>query len=191
MTFDVHFLPPGHFEEIPLQRRLRFALLDHARSGLRDRGFDLREQLGRGVFEDQLGLVLDRDQFVEPAFTHERALVQDADAVADFLHLAEQMRAEQHGDAALFEIEDEVANLARAGGIDAGGRLIEHEQPRLLDHRLREADALEHPFRVAAEAPVRGIFQPDQLQQFLRALAQLRAAQAAQLAEEMQRLRRR
>ena len=128
----------------------------------------LREQLRRGVLEDQLGLVLDRDQFVEPPFAHERTLVQNADAIADLLHLPEQMRAEQDGDAALFEIENQIANLARAGRIDAGGRFIEHQQPRLLHERLREPDALEHSFRIAADAPVRRVFEPDELQQFLR-----------------------
>src|SRR5438309_1075271 len=96
------------------------------------------------------------------------------------------MRAEQHGDTALFEIENEIANLARARGIDPGRRLIEHEQPRLLDHRLRKADALEHAFRVSADAAVRRVFEADEAQQFLRALPQLRAAQAAEFSVKVQ-----
>jgi hypothetical protein len=73
-----------------------------------------REDFGGGVFEDDLGLVFDGDEVVEPALADEDALVEDADAVADFLDLAQEVGAEQDGDAALLEIEDEVANLAGA-----------------------------------------------------------------------------
>ena len=127
--------------------------------GLAIRACNLGEQFRRGVFEDQLRLVLDRDEVFEPAFADQRAAMQDADAVADLLHLLEQMRAKQHGDPALFEIENQIANLARARRIDARRRLVEHEQARLLDHRLRQADALEHALRVTAEPPIRGILQ--------------------------------
>ena len=72
-------------------------------------------------------------------------LVENPDAVADFLDLAEEMRAEKNGDAAVLEIENEVADFAGAGGIDAGGGFVEDQEPGLLDQRLGEADALEHP----------------------------------------------
>src|SRR5260221_5698176 len=139
-----------YFQKISLERRLRLALLEQLLVRLHDGGLNLRQQFRRCVLENQLGLIFNRDQLVQPPFAHERPLVQDADAVANFLDLAEQVRAEQHRDAALFEVENQVANLARARGIDARSRLVEHEQPRLLDHPLREPDALEHAFRITA-----------------------------------------
>ena len=87
----------------------------------------------------------------------------------------------------VFEIEDQVADLARARGIDPGGRFIEHQQPGFLDERLREADALEHALRVAAEAAVARVFEPDQLQEFPGAVAQLGAAEPADFAVEEER----
>jgi len=94
------------------------------------------------------------------------------------------MRAEQDRDAPRFEIQDQVADFARTGGIHPGCRLIQHKQPRLLHQRLRQTYALQHPFRVAAQPPVAGVLQAHQFQQFSRAIPELRAAQTADFSVE-------
>ena len=65
------------------------------------------------------------------------------------------------------EVEDEVADFARAGGIDAGGGFVEHEQARVVDEGLGQADALEHALGISCQAAVGGFFQSDHVEQFL------------------------
>jgi hypothetical protein len=67
-------------------------------------------------------------------------------------------------------------------------RIRSHEQPRLLDERLGEADPLEHPLRVSAEPAVPGALEPHQFEQLRGALTEFRAAQAANLSIKMERL---
>ena len=74
-------------------------------------------------------------------------------------------------------------------GVDAGCRLVEEHQPRLLHQRLRQADALQHALRVAAHAAVCGVLEIDHREQLGGALPQLFLLQPAQLAVEHQRLR--
>jgi len=45
-----------------------------------------------------------------------------------------------------FKIDNQIPDVARAGGIDTGGRLIQHNQFRFVDQRLRQSNALQHPF---------------------------------------------
>src|SRR5438045_2390009 len=97
------------------------------------------------------------------------------------------MRGEENGDAALFKIDNDVANVARAGGIDSGGRLVEHDQLRLVNQRLSKADSLQHSFRVSAQSLIARIRQADELEQVADAIFQLPAVQPAKLAEESQR----
>ena len=93
-----------------------------------DPGNPRRPIFGR-VFQNELASVFNRDQFFEPAFAHQRSTRENSDAVADFLDLSEQMRRQQHGDAALLKIDNDIANVARAGGIDAtAGKHCERDQ---------------------------------------------------------------
>ena len=87
----------------------------------------MREDLWGSVFQNQLGLILDREQFLDLTFPHENAMREDAHPVANLLHLREKMRGEQNRDAAPFEIENQIANLARASRVDAGRGLVEHD----------------------------------------------------------------
>ena len=64
-------------EEEPLQRGLRPALLDEMGAGFVQKRRDLREYLGRGVFQDELGLVFDREQVVHAPFPNEDAMRED------------------------------------------------------------------------------------------------------------------
>src|SRR5438874_12914312 len=64
------------------------------------------------IFQHQLAPVLNRDQFLEVAFTNQHATRENSDTVADLLHLGEQMRRQEDGDAALFKIDNQIANVA-------------------------------------------------------------------------------
>ncbi len=121
-------------------------------------------------------------------FADENAIGENPDAIANLLHLPEQMRRKQHGDAAAFQIENQVANFARAGRIDPGSRFIQNEQGRFLDERLGKTDALEHSLGISAEPPLPGIGQADELEHFSDAISKAGAAQPAKFAVETQRL---
>ncbi|MCZ7686445.1 MAG: hypothetical protein M5U28_49885 [Sandaracinaceae bacterium] len=69
------------------------------------------------------------------------ALVDDEDAPAGDLHLGEVVRR-QDDRALLADLLDELADLDRLVRVEAAHRLVEDEDGRLVDQRLREADAL-------------------------------------------------
>src|SRR5437762_9112750 len=140
------------------------------------------------VFQNQFGLIFNRDQFIKPPFPYERAIGEDADAVADFLRLSEEMGGEEHRNPAPLKIDNQVANISRTGRIDPRRRLIEHDQFWFVDQGLGEADALQHSLGISSQtAPARGR-QADQLEQFIDTLAQLRAPQSAEFSKKTQRL---
>ena len=61
---------------------------------------------------------------------HQLAAVDDRDAVADELDLGEQVRVEQHRDAAAAQLDEQLAHVAPAGRVQRAGRLVEQQQPR-------------------------------------------------------------
>ncbi len=77
-----------------------------------------------------------------------------------------------------------IANIARAGRVDAGGRFVEHDQLRIVQERLGEPDALQHAFRIAAQPPVARVAQTDEREQFVHLRAQERAVQAGEFSEK-------
>ena len=58
------------------------------------------------------------------------AVADDRDRVADLLHLGQDVRAQQHGDAALAELADHRADVADAGRVEPVGGLVEDQQVR-------------------------------------------------------------
>ncbi len=84
------------------------------------------------------------------------------EVVADALDLAEEMRGHDHGDPELRAGSvDELEHLVTAGRVEPVRRLVEQEQPRVVDQRLGELDPLAHPRAVAADRPVPLLVQPD------------------------------
>ena len=57
----------------------------------------------------------------------EPAVAQHRDAVADLVHLVEEVRDEQDRDAALLELADDAEELGHLVEVEARGRLVEHE----------------------------------------------------------------
>ena len=79
-----------------------------------------------------------------------RAAPHDRDVVADLLDLVHVVRAEQHGQPAVGEPLDQRPHVADAAGVQAVGRLVEHQQPRVAQQAGRDAEALAHAVGVAA-----------------------------------------
>src|SRR6185437_11285776 len=69
------------------------------------------------------------------------------------------------GDAIGAELFEQDANGAAPDGVERGGRLVEEENPRVADERLRDAEALLHPLRHAVDASMRRVGQRDELEQ--------------------------
>ena len=92
--------------------------------------------------------------------------------VADALDLAEQVRGHHDGDAELVAgPPDQLEHLVATGRIEAVRRLVEEEQPRVVDERLGQLDALLHAGRVAADLAVALLVQPDVAEDLGRPLA--------------------
>jgi hypothetical protein len=49
------------------------------------------------------------------------------------------------------EPPDQRAHVPHAGGVEAGGGLVEQQEPRRAQQRPGDAEALTHPVRVAAD----------------------------------------
>ena len=56
------------------------------------------------------------------------------------------MRAEEHRAASIPQLQDQLADISAAKRIEPGHRLVENHEVRLVEERLRDADALQHAF---------------------------------------------
>ena len=113
-----------------------------------------------------------------------RPRVDRHEEVADLLDLAEQVAGEDDRDPELAAgPPDEVEHLVAAGRVEAVRRLVEEEQPRIVDEGLGELDALAHPGRVAADRPVALLVQPDVTEHLGGPFAGRGRRQAGQLGE--------
>jgi hypothetical protein len=106
-------------------------------------------------------------QLGQAAVVDDRAAAHDRHVVADLLDLAHVVRAQEHGQAARGEPLDERAHVADAGGVEAVGRLVEHQQPRVAQQARRDAEALAHPVGVAADLVTGAAGQVDDLQRLV------------------------
>ncbi|GAA3317287.1 hypothetical protein GCM10020219_038380 [Nonomuraea dietziae] len=113
-----------------------------------------------------------------------RPPVDDDDVVADAFELTEQVRGDQDADAELgADAPDQREHLVAALRVEAVGRLVEEDQLRVVDERLRELDALLHAGGVAADGAVALLVQADVAQHVGGALAGGGARQSGDLRE--------
>ena len=75
------------------------------------------------------------------AVGHKAAVVDDDHAFADRLHLGQNVRGENDR-VAFAEALDQVADLDNLLRVKADGRLVQNEDGRVAEQRLRDADAL-------------------------------------------------
>src|SRR6185437_14481474 len=81
----------------------------------------------------------------------EAPLRDDRDLAAERLGVGEDMRAEEDRASLIAQLEDQRTDVAAADRIEARHRLVEEENFGIVQHRLREPDALEHSLRELAE----------------------------------------
>ena len=103
--------------------------------------------------------------------------------VADRLDLAQQVAGEDDRDPELGPgPPDEPEHLVATGRVEPVRRLVEEEEPGVVDDRLGQLDPLAHPGGVAADRPVALLGQPHVAEDVRRALAGGLGRQAGQLA---------
>ena len=104
----------------------------------------------------------------------------DRHAVAHQLDLGQQVRVQQHRDAARAQRLQQLAHRPPPGRVERARRLVEQQQPRVADHRLRDPEPLLHALRHRADAPVATSPSADQLEQLAPlARAAARASRAS------------
>ena len=88
------------------------------------------------------------------------------DRVAGALDVAHQVRRDHDADPELAaDAADELEHVAPPERVEAGGRLVEEREHRVVHERLRELDALLHPGRVRPHRPVALLEQADVAEQ--------------------------
>jgi hypothetical protein len=151
--------------------------------------FDLCTEFRSGVFEDIFRLTGDACEQIERSFTDQFSLGEDADAVADILYLLEEMGGEQHGLAPFFQSQDEITDLTRSGRVDPRCRFVEDQEARIVDHGLSQADALEHPLGIGADAAITCFPEAREIEKFRDSVLKGLTPQSAEAAMEGDRLR--
>ena len=90
------------------------------------------------------------------------ATVDDPDAIGERIGLLEVLRGQEDGHTfAPRQPLDLLPEGRPALHVETGRRLVEEEDTRAVDERHREVESPLHPARVAADAPVGGLGQPD------------------------------
>src|ERR671913_286203 len=96
------------------------------------------------------------------------APVDDPDPVSKHVGLLEVLRRQEHSDALIArEPADLGPESAATLRVETSRRFVEEEYLRTVHQRESEVEAALHPARVAAYFPVRSVFEPDALQEFL------------------------
>ena len=89
-----------------------------------------------------------RQQLVARAGGHDPPAADDHQPVGHRLDLAQQVRGQQHGPAAVGEVAQQRAHPAHALGVEPVGRLVEDQHLRVADQRVRDPQPLAHAERV-------------------------------------------
>ena len=137
-----------------------------ARNGPRD-GIDRRRvAVDRDLELDPL--VRAAGELLERPGGDEAARREEPDPVAQRLDLAQDVRREQHGQVALGdEAPEQREQLLDARRIDRDRRLVEDQDGRLLDQRVRDPEPLAHAARVGLGLLVRGVVEADLVEQLV------------------------
>jgi hypothetical protein len=89
----------------------------------------------------------ERDHLGEAARRDEASFRENGHAAAQRLGVAQDVRAEEDGASAIAQPENQRSHVAAPERIETRHRLVEDHELGIVDERLRDADALEHPLR--------------------------------------------
>ena len=117
----------------------------------------------------------------ERAFKNFFALLQHGDARAELLHFVQQMRRQQNGQAEFaVQPQNGLAHFVDAFGVKAVARLVENQQFRLGQQRLRQREPRAHPVRIRPHLGLLAARQADPFDDFADARVGSRRGVGAQ-----------
>ena len=96
--------------------------------------------------------------------------------VGQLVGLLEVLRGEQERRALADQLADDVPHAEPAARVEAGGRLVEEEQPRPADQGAGEVEPAAHAARVGLHDAVGGVGEVELLEQLGRPRSGLRRA---------------
>src|SRR6185503_14016727 len=109
--------------------------------------------------------------FLKIAMMDDRAVLHDHSLIAHLLDVAQQVGADEHVHALfVLHLGYELEHAPAGGGIEAVGRLVEHDQLRSVHDRLGELRHLLHPERVGAQLAIPRLAEPHVKQDLVRLL---------------------
>ena len=91
----------------------------------------------------------------------------DPDHVGQLADLAEEVARDEHRLAGRGEVAEGVAHGHDPGRVEPVGRLVEEEQPGVIEQRSGDPQSLFHPERVVRHLVAAALPQPNQLEDFL------------------------
>ncbi len=100
-----------------------------------------------------------------------RPLGDDPDPVGEHVGLLEVLGREEDRRPLAVEGLDLLPDLLAADRVEAGGRLVEEQHPRLVHERRGEVEPAPHPARVGPDPAIGRLAQPDPLEQGVAACA--------------------
>ena len=89
------------------------------------------------------------------------------DAVGEAVGLLQVLRREQHRGPVGDQLLDDVPQVAAAGRVEPGGRLVEEQHRRAVDERGGQVEPPAHAARVGASRPVGGVAEAEPLEQLV------------------------
>src|SRR5262245_44641195 len=98
------------------------------------------------------------------------------------------MRIQKHRGATLAQLRHDVADEQTPERIEAGRRLVEKHELRVVNQRLGQANPLQHALAVAANAAIGGVDEIDAREQRIDARLEIQPAQTMEPAVKAQRL---
>ena len=98
------------------------------------------------------------------------------------------MRGKQHRSPLLLQLQNDVAHFAPADRIEAGHRLIEDHDFRIVQNGLSQPDTLKHAFRIFAQLKLFRRFESDFFEHARHALFPVRRRQSVNAREIIQQL---
>src|SRR6185436_9534969 len=102
------------------------------------------------------------------------------------LHLAQEVRVEEHRDAAALEFFEELADCAAPDRVERARRLVEEEQPRPAHERLRDPKPLLHSLGHVLDLARARIREADELEELgPLGVAAVRAGQSLMEVEQL------
>ena len=117
---------------------------------------------------------------------HDAAVVDDHDLVTDLRNLGQDVRREHHRAIAGRHRLDQAADLVNLARVETDGRLVEHQHRRIVNQRLREADALSIALRELPANAMRHVLESAHVERMLERVFDLRARHSAQSRDETQ-----